>query len=449
MSTSVPLSRLLVSPHTPESVVAWSKSGTILWSDFFSRVCALVPHIRQHPARRWLLDCSDAFDFACGFFALAHANKEIVIPPSLLPEAIGNLKSEYEARLETLPSDNTESPLSQLAPLDASAVRINLYTSGSTGTPQKIGKTLAQMEAEIQVLEHRWGEMLGNASIAATVPHHHIYGLLFRLLWPLAAGRPFDSVQCGQPHQLLVRLKLLGKAAVVSSPAQLNRMCALISLEALKPRCSCIFSSGGPLNETAAANFAEALGFVPLEIYGSTETGGIAWRQQSEGETAWTPLPGIEIGADKSGALKLLSPFAGDGEWFTHADRVDVLPDGRFHLLGRMDRVVKVEEKRLFLPDMETRLKQHPWIADAAVVLLDGHRQTLGAVLVLNPLGQAALEAGGRAQASHTLRQDLGRFFDAVLLPRKWRFVENLPLNERGKLTAAALAGLFAQATES
>ena len=449
MSTLVPLSRLLASQRQPDIIVARGDVAPIRWQEFSSRVQTLSTHLQQSHSKRWLLGCTDAFDFACGFFALMHAGKEIVIPPSLLPEAIENLKSEYEERLVALPPVSSNVQQAVPRPLDAHAVRIDLYTSGSTGTPQKIEKTLAQLEAEVNVLENSWGRLLADAAIVANVPHHHIYGLLFRLLWPLAAGRIFDSVQCGQPHQLLERLELLGKAAIVSSPAQLNRMDALISLEALKPNCCCLFSSGGPLNELAAESFHRVLGFAPLEIYGSTETGGIAWRQQANGETAWTPLPGIEIGSDDSGALKLRSPFAGDGNWFNHSDRIELLPDGRFHLMGRMDRVVKVEEKRLFLPDMEARLRLHPWVTDAGIALLEGRRQVLGAAVVLNPDGLAMLESEGKPQISQALRQDLGRFFDAVLLPRKWRFVENLPLNERGKLTAAALADLFSTYNDS
>jgi acyl-coenzyme A synthetase/AMP-(fatty) acid ligase len=41
-------------------------------------------------------------------------------------------------------------------------------------------------------------------------------------------------------------------------------------------------------------------------------------------------------------------------------DGIELMPDGRFRLLGRLDRVVKIEEKRLSLPEMEARLAASP-----------------------------------------------------------------------------------------
>ncbi len=66
---------------------------------------------------------------------------------------------------------------------------LTLYTSGSSGTPKPIRKTLAQFNAEVHTLETQWGALVGDATVLGSVPHHHIYGLLFRVFWPLAAGR--------------------------------------------------------------------------------------------------------------------------------------------------------------------------------------------------------------------------------------------------------------------
>lgn len=74
-----------------------------------------------------------------------------------------------------------------------------LFTSGSTGAPQPIGKTFRQLDAEIAALEATFGGRLGNAGIRGTVSHQHIYGLLFRVLWPLATGRAFDAPRIDFP----------------------------------------------------------------------------------------------------------------------------------------------------------------------------------------------------------------------------------------------------------
>jgi acyl-coenzyme A synthetase/AMP-(fatty) acid ligase len=127
-------------------------------------------------------------------------------------------------------------------------------------------------------------------------------------------------------------------------------------------------------------------------------------------------------------------------------DAVELLPDGRFLLRGRLDRTVKIEEKRLSLPEMEARLVTHPWVAAAAAVALSGRRQSIGAVAILNAQGRQQLSAIGRRETGLTLRRHLAAHFDAVLLPRRWCFPEQLPINERGKLTQASLSALFPNA---
>ena len=44
--------------------------------------------------------------------------------------------------------------------------------------------------------------------------------------------------------------------------------------------------------------------------------------------------------------------------------------DGRFRLAGRLDRVVKLDGKRVSLPELEARLALHPYVGAAAVAPL-------------------------------------------------------------------------------
>ncbi|MFD2980293.1 AMP-binding protein, partial [Klebsiella pneumoniae] len=86
--------------------------------------------------------------------------------------------------------------------LDLRACRISLCTSGSSGEPKRIDKQLRQLAIEVQVLEDLWGADLGPACIIGSVATQHIYGLLFRVLWPLCAGRPFVRRQLPFPEDL-------------------------------------------------------------------------------------------------------------------------------------------------------------------------------------------------------------------------------------------------------
>lgn len=459
MNVSIPA--LLAAGRDPCSTVAFGETGPIAWAALSDRAIAIACNLMARPERRWLLACADPLDFAAGLLGLARAGKAIVVPPNfqhgtlaLLGDAfdgmIGRSRpgiGDMRPRLDPAVASNPP-PLPGEAP-DPRTVQLVLYTSGSTGAPKSIERTLAQLEAEVAVLEAKWGGVLGSSPVLATVPHHHIYGLLFRLLWPLSAGRPFDSVTCAQPNVLVDRLSCLGPGTVVSSPAQLTRISGLIEPAELARWSRIVFCSGGPLPASAAAELGAA-GVLVTEVYGSTETGGIAWRCQAEGGDAWAPLPGIEVKAGPDGTLRLRSPFVEPGgEWTATADAADVLPDGRFRLHGRRDRVVKIEEKRLSLPEMEQRLREHPWVADAGVTVETGRRQTVVAAIVPSHAGGTALGPNGEGAVAASLRAHLADFFDPVVLPRRWRFVEQLPFDDRGKLSLAALKSLFDPAAQA
>ncbi|MFM0603618.1 AMP-binding protein [Paraburkholderia sediminicola] len=419
---------------------------------FRARVSTLVSLVQPQAARRYALCIDDPFDFACALFALFACGKEPVIPANATPGYLADLANAYDAVL-------TDADLPQVvrdacAAADVAHARdtsytidpqapLTLYTSGSSGTPKPIRKTLAQFNAEVHTLEKQWGALVGDATMLASVPHHHIYGLLFRVLWPLAAGRAFDRVISIEPLHLQTQIEQCGATVVVSTPAQLSRWPALPGFAALTPAPRAFFSSGGPLALEAAREYAAAYGAAPLEIYGSTETGGIAWRRQDQSD-AWQPVGGIEVRRDEEGALNVRSPHLDHTGWHRTDDKIAFDADGRFRLQGRLDRVLKLDGKRVSLPELEARLALHPYVAQAAIVPLEGaSRERVGAVVALTEAGSEALREEGRVHLAQTLRRHLAAYFDAVVLPRHWRFRLTLPFDARGKLPVAAVAAAF------
>lgn len=414
---------------------------------FRARVAALVPLLQKQDARRYAVCIDDPFDFACVLFALFASGKEPVIPANATPGYLADLAGAYDivltdAELPPSASGGDAEAATPTYTIDPQAP-LTLYTSGSSGTPKPISKTLAQFNAEVHTLEKQWGALLGDATMLASVPHHHIYGLLFRVLWPLAAGRAFDRKISIEPLHLQTQIARCGATVVVSTPAQLSRWPALPGFAALTPAPRAFFSSGGPLALDAAQEYAAAYGAAPLEIYGSTETGGIAWRRQDQTD-AWQPVAGIEVRCDEDGALNVRSPHLDHDGWHRTDDRIAFDEQGRFRLQGRLDRVLKLDGKRVSLPELEARLALHPYVAQAAVVPLEGaSRERVGAVVALTEAGSQALRDDGRVLLAKTLRRHLAQYFDVVVLPRHWRFRVTLPFDARGKLPVAAVAAAF------
>ncbi|HZD20694.1 MAG TPA: AMP-dependent synthetase, partial [Burkholderiales bacterium] len=118
--------------------------------------------------------------------------------------------------------------------------------------------------------------------------------------------------------------------------------------------------------------------------------------------------------------------------------------DGRFLLRGRLDRVVKVEGKRLSLPQLEHLLAKHQWVSAACAVALPGP-QRVGVVVVPSAAGAAALRRDGQRAVREALRTHLASTLEPSVLPRSYRFIDALPYDERGKLKAAAIEQLFTE----
>ena len=177
-----------------------------------------------------------------------------------------------------------------------------------------------------------------------------------------------------------------------------------------------------------------------MEVYGSSETGGIAWRQ---GDTLWQPFDGVQLSQDEQGALRIASPNLPAGHIEQTADAARFEADGRFTLLGRLDRIVKLEEKRISLPMLENALAEHPYVSGARLGVISENRAYLAALVALSDAGLHALRNGGRRALTETLRRHLSASCEALALPRRWRLSRELPFNAQGKLAQAELDALL------
>jgi acyl-CoA synthetase (AMP-forming)/AMP-acid ligase II len=461
------LSRLLAGVGDPAQPIAFGRNGEHTRRELVRDVNALAARTAKVGPGRWLLFTADSYAMAVGLLALSCGRSLAVLPPNRQPETLRLLADGAVGALvdADLPSVAGLPALSLLDPsaadpgaeptLDRDAPLAEFRTSGTTGEGQSVQKALRHLEDEVAVLEECLGSLLPEeARVFATASHQHIYGLLFRVLWPLATGRAFHAETLLHTQELLPRLLACESAALVTTPVHLKRLVASTDLRALRGICRAVFSSGGPLDPTTAAAVAEGLGAAPVEIFGSTETGGIAIRRRDVDGEVWHPLPGVEIGRrDADARLLVTSPFvsvgddAGSGRARTLlGDRIELAPDGGFRLLERADRVVKVGEKRLSLPEMERALGEHVGAEEVALLVLEhaGERR-VHAVVAPSAAGQQILARGGRRALRAALTQSLAERFDPVLLPRAWRFVDALPRDAQDKVPQAALRALFAK----
>ena len=64
-------------------------------------------------------------------------------------------------------------------------------------------------------------------------------------------------------------------------------------------------------------------------------------------------MPGTEIGINPDGIIQVKSERLDPLHWTVGNDKIVMHSDGLFTLLGRTDRIVKIEEKRLSLTALE------------------------------------------------------------------------------------------------
>ena len=451
----------MVKQLIPLFEIAVRRRGTAFHDAFVRDVAALRGRLPWRSGSRVLVAGSDAYAVAVAMFGALHGGCAVLFPANLQPSHLRDLLTAADGMISAgglaagvgataLPAvtENPPQGLPDLQPLDPGAAEVVLNTSGTTGEPLAVAKALRQLDAEVAALEQAFGESMGG-DVIATAPPYHIYGLLFRVLWPLAAGRSFDTATVAFPEEIGRYAARMPSVALVSTPAFLRRALPLLDLATLRDWLGPVFSSGGPLPPDVAAAYNAALQHPVAEVYGSTETGGIGFRvvRDAVHPPAWTPLPGVEVSIDaEDGVLSVRSLFLSGSEWFRTAD-LAVAWDGGFDLRGRSDRVVKLQEQRISLVEVERRLSDCPTVDEARVVTVmtgAGARESLGAVVRPSEEGWDYLARHGRKAFTDALAATLRPYLHGSAIPRRWRFVTCMPTDDRGKTTMAHLLSLFA-----
>ncbi|MFW1761193.1 AMP-binding protein [Acinetobacter calcoaceticus] len=411
-----------------------STSFTQFWQDVALQAAAIA----QMENLTWALWEADSYEFLVLLFAALLAEKQVLLPPNRVRE----LEQDFAAqRIYFLKRQDVEKFVPLSLTLDDAFLeqaQLYFYTSGSTGEPKKIPRTLKQLLNEVQGLSQSFS-FDEHAIAIATVSHQHIYGLLFKLLLPLATGRSFYVPQMAFPEDVVQAQKQLEKLGLsnylISSPALLKRWTTDVVLQ----QCQMVFSSGGKLESGVRPLLNRPI----IEVLGSSETGGIAHRAKDE--DAWTAFSNVAIRI-KDQQLMVKSNHAYEDDWITTGDGA-AWSDATcqtFKLLGRTDRIIKLEEKRLSLDAIEQSIQALDAVQQCHVLVLEhDHRQILGCIVVLKEDAREQLQQLGKSAFVGHLKQQLKDNLETIAIPRQWRFLSQLPQNSQSKLNKSYLQTLF------
>ncbi len=212
---------------------------------------------------------------------------------------------------------------------------------------------------------------------------------------------------------------------LISSPAFLKRINDNHSRQGSLVH---VFSSGGLLIDDLHAHAEKRLNCHITQVYGSSETGGIAYRGQQQ---YWQLLNDVKTQV-RAGVLWVKSPYCHQTNWLCTSDMVEFVGT-RFKLKDRIDGIVKIEEKRVSLRRVEAHIIKHDWVNDAAVLKMENGRQYLAAVIVLNQAGETNLIKLGPAAVKKEIKNKLKNQIELISVPKRIHFIDCALENSQGK----------------
>ncbi|AOT08868.1 AMP-binding protein [Pseudoalteromonas luteoviolacea] len=313
----------------------------------------------------------------------------------------------------------------QLATLSQKAV-IFFETSGSTGVPVRIEKSLASMVQEVEALTTLFDFSVLDL-IDAYVSPVHMYGFIWSFLLPLKLETPVMY----QSNTLLRPVsETVSHVMAVSVPSIWQSLSG-----ALTAQYRYIVNSGGKFGEQRDVQFAKLVqSKLPelqgIDVLGSTETGAIAYRMIGQDNIqTYQLLPTVSLQPSDDGHL-IYSDFLPLGvECAPLDDKIELLANNKILHLGRKDNVFKFKGKRYSLKAIEDKLSQLFSGHDLRVYFIDQAHNVRGGELI-------AFVA--KASSHFDITDEVRALFQDLPIP-KIEFIDELPTNAMGKVTLQGL----------
>ena len=321
---------------------------------------------------------------------------------------------------------------------------VTFGTSGSTGASKPIVRSEDQLLDDARLLVRAFPDVWGAApTVVASIRPEHMYGALWRVRAPKIAGSFVDPGIVFSVEELVADKAKYGSFLFVTTPSFLEKALMHADFPMLRGAFTAVITSGAPLRKETALAVHAVTGTCPLEIYGSTETGTVAWRRRVEGDEE-TLVAGVDARRLEDGRLEVVSPFAMTSP-FVMNDIVEFTAPRKFLLLGRADRRVKILEKYVSLTAVEKAFMKHPYVEKVRVETFGEGVPRIGAIIVLSRAGVEELARGTSTSLCKRFRAELRAEIGDGAFPRRIRFVREFPVNEQGKTTVAAVRDTLAE----
>ncbi|CAM4187491.1 AMP-binding protein [Vreelandella rituensis] len=284
-------------------------------------------------------------------------------------------------------------------------------TSGSTGEPKACHHRWADIEAEAWALHQRLSERMTPERVVAWLPLHHLYGFMLGMAYPANNGLEVTVADKALPP-------LREGDVVVTVPP---RWAYLAKARSDWPKGVVGVSSTAPLPGAVAETLSHHGIAAVMEIYGSSETGGVA--------TRFSPAePFTLLSHWHRETSETLVAAHEDNRSVALPDQVTWRSKSRFTLAGRHDDIVSIGGVNVSTTAVAQQLEALSDVSQCAVRPVQaGDGQTRLKAFVV-PVDASRDDIATRIDA--TLKD-----WPSAQRPISITYGEALPRNTMGKLT--------------
>jgi long-chain acyl-CoA synthetase len=426
----------LLLPNSPlflaESIAAWNLGGTVVPIDYRGGYVSITKQLKH----------------ADVFAAVTFRGAEALVP-LISEDGIPCTVSALDAPPETMAGRASAQEINDNA--------IIFYTSGTTGEAKAVPVTHKGLIANIEGCATHIGELTNDDVFFNVLPNCNALGFVCAGLLPLVKNAGQAVVSAFMPTDLTMEAMRKASVSVVPAvPTMISLFFAAAARGMLMPSTLRYIISGG---DRLPAGFdkraEELLGAPVIEGYGLTEAtavvsmnpgadkrksgtvGTLLFNVEAEiRDDAGSPLP-----AGKEGRLwlrgdSIVESYYRDPEcteqrfadgWFDTQDIAKFDGDGYLSIVSRTSDVIFVGGFKVYALEVETALKSHPSVLEAAVV---GVPRSISGELVKAFVMLKKGEKVSARELTDFVRKKLAYY----KVPRIIKFVNEMPRSNIGEI---------------
>lgn len=357
--------------------------------------------------------------------------KTLILNKPVKPELLAELNCfdfvvEILARIFSLKDiyfdEQQTAKVKEFCPINPKEILIHFKTSGSSGTQKEIVKSLENLISEAKDIQSQFPQIQGLEFISTTTMNH-LFGFTFHLMTALNSKSIINSDIVSIPENINIK-----NACLISTPSFIETMLKYQNSPVIMPKM--IITAGAKLKNNVF-EYAKNISDEVVEIYGSTETGVIAYRQDSK--VPFNLFPNTKIHTNEQTEVETIYSLNSP---VTIGDKINILNEKQIQILGRTDRIYKIQEKRICATDIENKLKTHSFIDDAYITK---HSDKLASLCILTANGLEYLYNNGMTE----LTKELKAYLKSDIIPQKWKFTDEIPKTQTGKTDVKSIEEIF------